>query len=130
MSSRAHEAVKEFHEIYSVPMRDSPGLPPLLIRNLRKSLIMEEALEIYEAIIRDDIIEIADGLADLVYILYGTALAYGIPLDDVIEEVHRSNLTKLGEDGKPIYSEHGKVTKGPNFEPPNIQKVLETRGKI
>jgi len=72
-----------------------------------------------------NVVNLAKELADLLYVVYGTAAAYGIPIDDVYREVHRSNMSKLGPDGKPIYREDGKVLKGPNYTPADIQKVLD-----
>jgi predicted HAD superfamily Cof-like phosphohydrolase len=91
---------------------------------LRRKLIREEFKELMKALEEEDIVGIADGLADLTVVVYGTALSYGIDLDRVMQEVHRSNMSKLGEDGKPIYREDGKVLKGPYFSPPDILHVL------
>lgn len=92
---------------------------------LRLDLIFEETQELVVAVSAYDIIEVADALADLLYVTYGAALEFGIPIDRIFEEVHRSNMTKLGEDGQPLYREgDAKVLKGPNYERPNIEGVL------
>ena len=101
-----------------------PALPDTATRDLRKKLLAEEYTEYTTAEAEDDIVEIADALADLIYIACGTAVAYGIPLDRVFAEVHRSNMSKLGENGRPIYRDDGKVLKGPTYSPPNIKTIL------
>lgn len=121
------EAVREFHEIYGVPIADSLvnfKTLPEETRKLRFDLLQEEWDEYCDAEAEDDIVEVADALADMVYIIYGTALTYGIDLAAVFDEVQRSNMSKLGEDGKPIYREDGKVLKGPNFSEPDICGIL------
>ncbi len=117
--------VREFHVQFGLTMYETPtlDLPEELVR-LRTALVQEEAAELFSAVSRYDIVQVADGLADLVYVLYGTALTFGIDLDAVVREVHRSNMTKLGPDGKPIVRADGKVLKGPNYEPPNLRRVL------
>lgn len=118
------EMVREFHEAFGVPIRDTPGFPEPLVAELRESLIAEEYRELRDAADARDLEEVADALADLTYVIYGTALAYGIDLDAVLAEVHRSNMSKLGADGKPIYRDDGKVLKGPGFFRPDIAAVL------
>jgi predicted HAD superfamily Cof-like phosphohydrolase len=86
----------------------------------------EELRELLEAMRAEDVTEIADGLADLLYVVFGTAVAYGIPMDGVFAEVHRSNMTKLGSDGKPVIGAEGKRLKGPGYVPPNIRPLLGT----
>ncbi len=128
--SEAAEMVEEFHQAYGLPVRTTPGLDVGVgLQELRKSLMREELDEVCAAIDRGDLIEVADGLADLLYVVYGTALTFGIDLDAVVREVHRSNMTKLGPDGRPIYREDGKVLKGPGFELPRIAQVLGLAGK-
>lgn len=117
------EMVRQFHEAFNLPMGDELPVPTGL-RHLRSCLLAEEYAEYDQAEDRDDRIEIADALADMVYVIYGTALTYGIDLDAVIAEVHRSNMSKLGDDGKPIYRDDGKVLKGPGFFRPDIEGVL------
>jgi predicted HAD superfamily Cof-like phosphohydrolase len=120
------EMVREFHEAFGVAVADSPidGPIPLELRQLRESLVKEEFNEFRDALWNGDLVEIADALADLTYVVYGTAVSLGINLDAVVKEVHRSNMTKLDEDGSPIYRSDGKVLKGPNFEAPNILEVM------
>lgn len=118
-------AVLEFHRIYGVEIRQTPVTSiPENLHILRLGLHEEEHGELVDAFNQDNIVEVADALADLVYIAYGTAISLGINLDKVIEEVHRSNMSKLNTDGRPIYREDGKVLKGPNYTPPEIRKVL------
>ncbi|GIH02958.1 hypothetical protein Rhe02_10250 [Rhizocola hellebori] len=123
--SRAAASVGEFHAHFglrrqALPTADiEPGLAAL-----RVSLLEEEVGEFADATAARDIVEIADALADIVYVAYGAAITYGIDLDAVLEEVHRSNMTKLGDDGKPIYRADGKVIKSANFRPPDIRQVL------
>lgn len=121
--------VEEFHHAYGVPVGSRPTLDVgETVRALRQSLMREELAEVCAAINRRDLIEVADGLADLLYVVYGTAITFGIDLDAVVREVHRSNMTKLGADGRPIYRADGKVMKGPGFEPPRIAEVLKLAG--
>lgn len=123
--SQAAAMVEEFHRAYGVPVGSRPTLDVgETVRDLRQSLMREELAEVCTAIAQGDLIEVADGLADLLYVVYGTAITFGIDLDAVVREVHRSNMTKLGVDGRPIYRADGKVMKGPGFEPPRIAEVL------
>ncbi len=119
-----HDMAREFHLAFGIPVVDTPGLPDEHRRALRIRLLKEEMLEYIESEEQDSITEIADALADIVYIVCGTALEYGIPLEAVFEEVHRSNMSKLDSDGKPIIREDGKVLKGPNYFRPDIFQVL------
>ena len=93
--------VREFHERFGVPILDAPKMPTGERQRLRRALILEEAIETCEAIERGDIIEAADGIADLIYVAIGAALEFGIPLDRVWAEVHRSNMAKVGGSTKP-----------------------------
>ena len=123
-----HVLVTEFHATYKMPIRETPVMD-IPARKMRLELIMEEAEEYREAEANDDFIEMADALADLVYVAYGAALEHGIDLDEVLQEVQRSNLSKLHhETGLPIYREDGKVLKGENFTPPDIETVLKKQG--
>ena len=122
------EAVKQFHDVYNVISQEIPQLPDNEVRRLRKSLITEEFTEYLIGEKNNNIVEIADALADLLYVTLGTAISYGIPIDAVFAEVQRSNLSKLGEDGKPLYRADGKVLKGPGFFQPDIAKVLREHG--
>ena len=91
---------------------------------LRLSLIQEELDELTKAINENDILEVADALTDILYVTYGAGHAFGIDLDQCFEEVQKSNMSKLGKDNKPIYNEHGKVMKGPDYFKPNLSKFL------
>lgn len=119
--------VIEFHKTYEHHIQPftRPKIPTdSRFRGMRLDLIKEELSELEKAEFFDNLVEVADALGDLVYVIYGMALAYGIDLDKVLEEIHRSNMTKLGEDGKVIKREDGKVLKGPNYQKPDIAKVL------
>lgn len=118
------DLVLEFHTKCSIPVASAPGLPSQDRRELRRRLISEEHNEYLEAEDEDDIVAIADALGDLVYVILGTALEYGIPFDAVFAEIHRSNLTKLGPDGKPIRRADGKIQKGKGYEAPRIEEIL------
>lgn len=127
-----HALVAEFHRTFGHPVREGkPSLEHMSIerREMRLNLIREEVGELYYALVAPgDIVEVADALADLAYVIHGFALEAGIPLNEVITEVHRSNMGKLGADGKPIYREDGKVLKGPDYSPPDIAAVLAEHG--
>ena len=94
------------------------------INELRLSLIQEELDELSEAINNKDLLEVADALTDILYVTYGAGHAFGIDLDKCFEEVQNSNMSKLGNDGKPIYNDAGKVMKGPNYFKPDLSKYL------
>lgn len=115
--------VREFHETYGCPIRETPGVDVPEIR-MRLALIHEEVGELNEALAAGDVVETADALADIAYVVFGAALTFGIDLDAVLAEVHRSNMSKLGPDGRPIYRDDGKILKGPNFTRPDIARVL------
>ena len=116
----------DFQSAYNQPRSSKPRLLEPDDFYLRYRLGKEELVEYLEACNNDDLIEITDALADQLYILLGTMVAHGMGdiIEQVFDEVHRSNMSKLGEDGKPVYREDGKVLKGPNFSPPNIEKFL------
>lgn len=123
---QASDCVREFHAAFGHPIAEKPGIPEdkeLVI--LRESLIEEESREVIDACWKGDLPEIAKELADLIYVIHGMALAYGIPLDEVFEAVHQSNMSKLDENGNVLLREDGKVLKGPNYEPPNIQEIID-----
>ncbi len=114
-----------FHEAFGLPVRREPTAHiPAEEALLRQALLDEEVDELRVAVGERDVVGIADALADIVYIACGTAHAYGIDLDAVVAEVHRSNMTKLGADGRPLYRADGKVLKGPGYEPPRVAAVL------
>jgi predicted HAD superfamily Cof-like phosphohydrolase len=117
------EMVKEFHGAYGVAVRMTP-VAKIPEKDLRIKLIKEEVKEYIEALETGDIASIAQELADIVYVVYGAAITHGIDLDAVLAEVHRANMSKLDEDGNPIYREDGKVLKGPFYEKPDIYRIL------
>lgn len=119
------DMVEEFHKAYGLPVRRDPSVPEKNEIQLRRDLLSEEYWEYDDAASKNDLVEIADALADMIYIIHGTALVYGIPLDAVFDEVHRSNMSKLDEEGKPLYREDGKVLKGTLYSPPNIKEILD-----
>ena len=105
-------------------VKEKTEFPNEKIIKLRYDLIKEELEELKEAIEQKDMIEIADALTDILYVTYGAGHAFGINLDKCFNEVQESNMSKLGEDQKPIYNENGKVMKGPNYFKPNLNKFL------
>jgi predicted HAD superfamily Cof-like phosphohydrolase len=120
--------VEKFHDTFGIP---NEYTPKATISNdlidLRFKLMAEENEEYLEAAKNGDLVEVADALGDMMYILCGTILSHGMQhkIEEVFEEIQRSNMSKLGEDGKPIYREDGKVLKGPNYFKPNIAKIIE-----
>lgn len=94
------------------------------VSELRYNLIDEELQELRQALDEKNLVEVADALTDLLYVVYGAGHSFGINLDNCFEEVHNSNMSKLGEDGEPIYREDGKVLKGPNYWQPDLKKFL------
>ena len=120
-------AVEKFHETYQLLSNDSPTVDvPVAIKTLRYELMKEENEEDKEAVANNDMVEVADALGDMLYILCGTIITHGMQhkIGEVFEEIQRSNMSKLGPDGKPIYREDGKVMKGPNYFKPDIAKIL------
>ena len=111
-------------QTFGQDVKTEPAFPSNKITNLRSSLIEEELSELKEAVKNKDIAEVADALTDILYVTYGAGHAYGINLDKCFEEVQNSNMSKLSEDGKPIYNDIGKVMKGPNYFKPNLKKFL------
>ena len=118
------EKVGLFMKTFGQDVKTKPSLSTKKINDLRISLIQEELNELKEAINNNDLIETADALTDILYVTYGAGQAFGINLDKCFDEVQNSNMSKLGEDGKPIFSEKGKVLKGPNYFKPNLLKIL------
>ena len=116
------EKVRLFMKTFGQEVKTNPSLSTNKINDLRISLINEELDEFREAIKNDNIKEVADALTDILYVTYGAGHAFGIDLDKCFDEVHRSNMSKLGKDGKPIYNEQGKVMKGPNYFKPDLTK--------
>jgi predicted HAD superfamily Cof-like phosphohydrolase len=152
MKKTGFEHVREFHETFNHPINTSPCVPEAKIVKLRLALILEEFTELAEACVGDtaggqnllkplaqamdavkaleeddlnvDVVEVADALTDINYVTYGAGHCFGVDLDACMQEVQRANMSKLGEDGKPIYNAQGKVMKGPNYTPPDIASVL------
>lgn len=128
MSKTNFERVREFQETYQLNIGLNPHLPAQDERELRMRLLQEEFEEYLEGEANNDVVEIADALGDMLYIIYGTAVSYGIPIDEIFSEIHDSNMSKLGEDGLPIYREDGKVLKGPGYFPPRIEEIIKRHG--
>ena len=123
------DAVHEFHTAFGLGINDAPIANIGADRNLlRFNLMKEENEEYFEAAQNGDLVEVADALGDMLYILAGTIIEHGMQhkIVEVFDEIQRSNMSKLGEDGKPIYREDGKVLKGPNYFKPNIAEILES----
>tara|TARA_Y100001970_G_scaffold288642_1_gene416544 strand:- start:3643 stop:4020 length:378 start_codon:yes stop_codon:yes gene_type:complete len=117
--------VKTFMSTYGQEVKDQPEFPENKIVKLRIDLIEEELNELKEAIKNHNIVEVADALTDILYVTYGAGHSFGIDLDKCFDEVQNSNMSKLGENGKPIYNEFGKVMKGPNYFAPDLKKILD-----
>ena len=120
------DEVKVFMKTYGQEVKLTPDFPENKILKLRIDLIQEELDELKEAISNKDIVEVADALTDILYVTYGAGHSFGINLDDCFSEVQRSNMSKLGVDGKPIFNESGKVLKGPNYFKPDLKKYIRT----
>ena len=118
------ELVGDFMEAFGQKVEVDPTWPDFNTRELRLELIQEELDELAQAVDDRDMIQIADALTDLLYVVYGTGHSFGIDLDECFQEVHSSNMSKLGEDGRPIYREDGKVMKGPNYFEPDLEAIL------
>lgn len=121
-------AVSQFHQAFGLGMKEWPTANLGIKKNLlRYELMREENEEYLEAANNDDLVEVADALGDMLYILCGTIIEHGMQhkIEEVFNEIQKSNMSKLGEDGKPIYREDGKVLKGPNYFKPNIQVILK-----
>ena len=128
MIKRELEAVAEFHNSFGIESKKIPSVQiPDKTISLRYNLMKEENEEYLEAAKNKDMIEVADALGDMLYILCGTILSHGMQhkITEVFDEIQRSNMSKLGSDGKPIYREDGKVLKGPSYFKPDIKSVLE-----
>ena len=121
-------AVKEFHTAFEIGYSENPKAHLGENKNmLRYNLMKEENEEYLEAVQNNDLVEIADALGDMMYILCGTIIEHGLQdkIEAVFDEIQRSNMSKLGEDGNPIYREDGKVMKGPNYFKPNFSEILK-----
>lgn len=122
------EAVKAFHQAFNIDVELAPTVEiPSDIKDLRFKLMEEENQEYLEAANNNDLVEVADALGDMLYILCGTILAHGMQhkIEEVFNEIQRSNMSKLGKDGNPIYRQDGKVLKGPNYFKPDIKSILK-----
>ena len=119
------EKVKNFMLTFGQEVKNKPSFSSEKINNLRYSLIKEELEELREAIDKKDLLEVADALTDILYVTYGAGHAFGLNLDHCFEEVQRSNMSKLDNNGNPIYNETGKVMKGPKYFKPNLKKFLK-----
>lgn len=119
------ESVGVFMHTFNQEVKKEAEFPSEEICKLRVDLIAEELDELKEAIRDKDIVEVADALTDLLYVVYGAGHAFGLDLDRCFNEVHRSNMSKLGSDGKPMYREDGKVLKGPAFFEPDLTKIIK-----
>ena len=118
------EKVRLFMKTYGQEVKDKAGFSNAKTNKLRIDLIKEELGELTEAMQDKNLLEVADALTDILYVTYGAGHAFGIDLDKCFEEVQNSNMSKLGEDGKPIYNDAGKVMKGPNYFKPDLSKYL------
>ena len=116
--------VGTFMKTFGQEVKTKPSFSTDKINKLRLDLIKEELFELTEAMNKKDLLEVADALTDILYVTYGAGHAFGINLDKCFEEVQNSNMSKLDENGKPIYNEHGKVMKGPNYFKPDLSKFL------
>ena len=124
MDGTNFELVGDFMEAFGQSVEDQPTWPDFHTRELRVDLIQEEVDELVEAIANKDMVEIADALTDILYVVYGAGHTFGIDLDECFTEVHASNMSKLGEDGTPLKADNGKVMKGPGFFAPNLESIL------
>ena len=113
-----------FMKTFGQEVKDKPSFSTDKINKLRLDLIKEEFNELTEAMNNKDLLEVADALTDILYVTYGAGHAFGINLDKCFEEVQNSNMSKLDDKGKPIYNEHGKVMKGPNYFKPDLKKFI------
>ena len=118
------DKVGTFMKTFGQEVKTKPSFSSDKINKLRIDLIKEELEELTEAMQNKDLLEVADALTDILYVTYGAGHAFGINLDKCFEEVQNSNMSKLDDNGKPIYNEHGKVMKGPNYFKPNLAKFV------
>jgi len=123
------DAVTEFHKAFNHPLASKPCIPDIKVCELRAALMEEENNEYLEACINNDLVEVADALGDKLYILAGTMLAHGMQdkIMEIFNEIHRSNMSKLGTDNKPVKRADGKVLKGPDYFSPDILSILEKK---
>ena len=116
--------VGTFMKTFGQEVKTKPSFSSDKINKLRIDLIKEELDELQEAMKNNDLLEVADALTDILYVTYGAGHAFGIDLDKCFDEVQNSNMSKLGENGEPIYNESGKVMKGPNYFEPDLSKFV------
>lgn len=129
MIQKEIEAVKTFHEAFKIDSAEAPTIDISdKVKELRFNLMAEENEEYLAAAKDNDLVEVADALGDMLYILCGTILSHGMQhkIEEVFDEIQRSNMSKLGADGQPIYREDGKVMKGPSYFKPNINKIISS----
>ena len=119
------QKVKIFMETFGQEVKTQPSFSSEKINNLRYNLIKEELDELKKAMDNKDLLEVADELTDILYVTYGAGIAFGIDLDKCFDQVQKSNMSKLGNDGKPIYNKAGKVMKGPNYFKPDLSKFVK-----
>ena len=119
------QKVKTFMQTFGQEVKLKPSFSTEKINDLRYNLVKEEREEFKQAIDNKDLLEVADALTDILYVTYGAGHAFGIDLDKCFGEVQNSNMSKLGDDGKPIYNDAGKVMKGPNFYKPDLSKFVK-----
>ena len=119
------EKVKNFMQTFGQEVKKKPSFGSEKINNLRYDLIKEELEELKEALDKKDLVEVADALTDILYVTYGAGHAFGINLNDCFEEVQQSNMSKLDNEGKPIYNDAGKVMKGPKYFKPDLSKFIK-----
>ena len=117
--------VKVFMETFGQEVKTKASFPDEKIQNLRYNLIKEELIELRDALNKKDLKEVADALTDILYVTYGAGHAFGINLDKCFDEVQKSNMSKLDENGKAIYDQNGKVMKSANYFKPNLEKILK-----
>lgn len=130
MTDSTLDRVKIFHETYGLPVKSAPDISDEKTNALRINLLAEEVEELKEALANNDMVEVLDALTDIQYVLDGAYLSFGLQhlKEPAFAEVQRSNMSKLGEDGKPVVREEdGKILKGPNYTPPNIAQFLDDK---
>lgn len=122
--------VREWHEAFDVPVQDAPAIPEARVQ-MRLAILEEEVAELRAAVDAGDIVEVLDALCDIQYVLDGTFLEFGLHglKDQAMAEVHASNMSKLGADGRPVLRADGKVLKGPSFFPPDLARILSGQGR-
>ena len=118
------DKVRIFMKTFGQEVKNQPAFSSEKINKLRYDLIKEELAELKDAMEKNDLLEVADALTDILYVTYGAGHAFGINLDKCFEEVQNSNMSKLDQNGKPIYNESGKVMKGPNYFKPDLSKFV------